>query len=380
MKYRVIVFNGYYFPAKNYGGPSTSVENMIEACSNEIDFFVIVVNHDFGDSTKLTDIKPGWNNHGKAQVLYVDDKEFTTKNIRRWIRELKPSSIYLSGVLSPRNLRYIFASKKERVHVIVPPRGEVNDNAVKRKAYKKRPYFVFLKLFSVYKKCIFHATSQAEADGLKKYLGISQEKIILLPNVPKKIVYGHPVEKKTGRLHAVYIARICRTKNLAEALNALSNVNGRVVYDIYGPIEDEQYWKECQDIISSLPDNIKVSYLGLAEPKDVQNIYLNCDCTILPTVTENYGHSIVEALTAGCPCIIPCGTTPWDLIEKNAGFTSKLGDILKLKEIIQIMIEMNSGTYTQLIESTYKFANDNLMPKDVLREYVKMFSGGNRKQ
>lgn len=376
MKRRVIIFNGYYFPAQNYGGPSTSVENMIEACSEMLDFYLIVANHDFGNSKKFSGIKDGWNNYGKAKVKYVNDKDFTTKNIRAWIREVKPISIYLSGVLSFRNLRYILAARKEHIKVIIPPRGEVNDNAVKRKSYKKRPYFIFLRLIKAYDKCAFHATSKAEAEGLKKYLHIESSRIEILPNIPKKIIYGHIVEKKIGNLHAVFVARICKTKNLLEALRALKNINGNVVYDIYGPIEDEQYWRECQAVMAYLPRNVMVSYQGVAGVKDIKDIYIHSECIILPTITENYGHSIVEALVTGCPCIIPQETTPWDSINNYAGYTYKLGEIGKLQEAIQKIIDMDNDQYVNLVNNTYKFAEDNFISTNLVHRYIKLFTEG----
>lgn len=37
---------------------------------------------------------------------------------------------------------------------------------------------------------------------------------------------------------------------------------------------------------------------------------------LLPTLDENYGHVIQEALSAGCPCILS-DQTPWQDWEKN---------------------------------------------------------------
>lgn len=373
MKDRVLVFNGYYFPAKKYGGPATSIENMVEACSDAMDFFIIVVNHDFGATEKFTSIHEGWNDRGKAKVLYVDDDQFTVKNIVAWIDEIKPISIYLGGVLSIRNIRYIIAARRKKVKVIVPPRGEVLDNAVKRKQFKKMVFFAFLRLFDVYKHCYFHATSEAERNGVMKYLGVSSDHIILLPNIPKQITDGHTFEKTTGTLNAVYIARICKTKNLLEAIKSLSHVKGHVLYRIYGPMEDEQYWSECKAVMKTLPPTIKIEYMGALDSGLVGNVYRQSDCTVLPTVTENYGHSIAESLVAGCPCIIPQGTTPWDSIDLQAGFTYPLGNEACLAEIIQKMVDMDQKEYSELIQSTYAYARDRISSVSLIKDYMNMF-------
>ena len=373
MKDRVLVFNGYYFPAKNYGGPATSIENMVEACSDALEFFIIVVNHDFGATEKFTSIREGWNERGKAKVLYVDDDQFTVKNIAAWIDEVKPVSIYLGGVLSIRNIRYVLAAKRKKVKIIVPPRGEVLDNAVKRKRFKKLAFFSFLRLFDVYKHCYFHATSEAERNGIIKYLGVSANQIILLPNIPKQVAEGHIIEKTAGTLNAVYIARICKTKNLLEAIGSLTHVKGRVHYRIYGPMEDEQYWSECEAVIKTVPPTVNIEYMGALDSNLVGDVYRQSDCTILPTVTENYGHSIAESLVAGCPCIIPQGTTPWDSIDLQAGFTYPLGNETRLAEIIQKMVDMDQKEYSELIQSTYAYARDRISSVSLIKDYTKMF-------
>ena len=114
----------------------------------------------------------------------------------------------------------------------------------------------------------------------------------------------------------------------------------------------------------------------MAEANDVRNIYFNCECNILPTVTENYGHSIVEALVAGCPCIIPQGTTPWDAINARAGYTYKLGDIEGLQEVIQKMIDMNNEEYKNLVENTYQFSKDNFVSENLVSGYIRLFNEG----
>ena len=62
-----------------------------------------------------------------------------------------------------------------------------------------------------------------------------------------------------------FASRISKKKNLKFALNVLNDIrlhNFQLSFDIWGPIEDAAYWRECKKIISGLPKNIKVSYLG----------------------------------------------------------------------------------------------------------------------
>lgn len=88
-------------------------------------------------------------------------------------------------------------------------------------------------------------------------------------------------------------------KNLLYALELLSMVSKRVSFDIYGPIEDENYWHKCQRKIKQMPDNMNVSYKGVLVPYDVQKVFGKYDFFLFPAFGENYGHVIAESLLAG---------------------------------------------------------------------------------
>ena len=55
-------------------------------------------------------------------------------------------------------------------------------------------------------------------------------------------------------------------KNLLAALEILRNVRQAITYDIYGPIEDEAYWRRCLKVIDTLPPHICVNYKGPLDP------------------------------------------------------------------------------------------------------------------
>ena len=374
MKDKVLIFNGYYLPAKNYGGPATSIYNLVENCFDKLDFYIIVLNHDYGEEEPFCGITKDWMKVGHANVLYVDDNAFTITNIKRWLEDIKPNVVYLGGILSPRNLKYVFACRSKSVPVIIPPRGEICEKAVEIKAYKKKPYLCILKLLRIYNKCFFHTTAENETDGLKKYLGITNNRIYQLPNISRPIKQNKKNTKIEGRLKAVYLARICSSKNLKEALRSLKNVKREVDYSIYGTIEDKDYWDECQEIIKDLPSNIHVEYMGIASPTDVETVFSNSECFLFPTVTENYGHSIAESLSNGCPCIIPRSTTPWDDINHICGETYELGNINELADKIEFFAGMNDTEYQSYIERLYEYMRKRIDNSNVIEKYLEMFT------
>ena len=76
------------------------------------------------------------------------------------------------------------------------------------------------------------------------------------------------------------------------------------------------YWEKCQRIIDDLPENIQVKYNGTIGHEKVVREMASHDLFFLPTLGENFGHVIFEALAAGCPILIS-DQTPWRNLEKR---------------------------------------------------------------
>ena len=74
------------------------------------------------------------------------------------------------------------------------------------------------------------------------------------------------------------------------------------------------------------------------------------DLFFLPTLGENYGHAVHEALAAGVPPLIS-DQTPWrDLDEKGVGFVRELDDPECFVAVIQ-----NLALYTSEEQAALKF-------------------------
>ena len=65
-----------------------------------------------------------------------------------------------------------------------------------------------------------------------------------------------------------------------------------------------------------MPENIQVSYKGSVESDKVPGILKDYHFFLMPSEGENFGHGILEALTAACPVIIS-DKTPWTDLRKK---------------------------------------------------------------
>ena len=372
----LLIFNGYYIPAKNYGGPSASIRNFTMACADTFDIRIIVRNHDYGDNHPYGNILDGWNNVYGASVLYCPDESFNMGNYKKWILDNHPVAIWLCGIYSLYTPFITRFAGKLGIKVIMSPRGSLNTSAVHYKAYKKLPFLFIERITKVYRNTYFHSTCADETLGIMQYLNIHIDHIYEIPNLP--LTYNGSIarEKKEGYIKIIYIARITPIKNLLTAIKAVKMLSCSAVFDIYGSIENEEYWNTCLKEMADLPLNIQIKYCGILSPDDVGNYLLQYHCMLLPTTTENYGHSIAEALTYGCPVIISKGTTPWDCVNGNAGYTVPLYDLSAYKSAIEAIADLDQEKYGKYINQTKKFISDSINIENIKQKYIEMIDNG----
>lgn len=326
-----------FFPGKKYGGPPVSVDNF---CSlmGAFECFVVARNHDLRDPAPYTGIHEGWNDRGNCKVRYLPDAEYNTASFEAIIEELRPDWIYLQSLFQRCVVPCLYLAKKHGIKVMLAPRGELCKGAF-RKKYKKIPYIAVLHLLGLLKGVSFQSTSQEESEAIAHWLGGREDTIHFLSNVPSIPGGSFPRrEKKSGSAKLVFLSRIHPKKNLLSAIRYLNGVEGNVTFDIYGSMEDEDYWKECEAAIGLLPSNIQVRYCGLVGHDQVHQVFSRYDAFLFPTLSENYGHVIVEALQVGCPVIVS-DQTPWlDLEDHGAGWAIALNDEAGFRKAISEVV------------------------------------------
>lgn len=357
---KILIIMGGFFPGQKYGGPPVSVDNFCSLLKEECDCFIVTCNHDMDNNNAYPNIHPGWNDRGNCNVLYLSDKEYKYKTFEAVIKEISPDVIYLQGLFQYCVIPCLILAKKYNISVMLAPRGELCSGAFKKK-YKKLPYIAFLKAFNLLKNVYFQATSDEESEAIKRILDADKEKVHFMTNIPSipkdRNIY---VDKKEGQAKLIFISRIVPKKNLHVALDFLKNVKGKVTFDIYGSLEDEQYWFECRKKIAELPENIKVVYKGSVSHDEVHETFKRYDAFLFPTLSENFGHVIAEALMVGCPVIIS-DQTPWtDVNNIEGGWSIALENSKKFVEAIQIIVNASPQEEHKYKENILKYIYEKL--------------------
>jgi glycosyltransferase involved in cell wall biosynthesis len=156
-------------------------------------------------------------------------------------------------------------------------------------------------------------------------------------------------------------------KNLHFALQIIARIRMPVLFDIYGPVTDEAYWQRCQVNIDSLPSHVQVNYRGAAPPDQVREIMSSHDLFFLPTLGENFGHVIAEALSAGTPVLI-ADTTPWrDLEAAGVGWDLRLDEEQSFLRCIEHCARLGAEEYEAWRASIRRFAATRLRDPEVIK-------------
>jgi glycosyltransferase involved in cell wall biosynthesis len=166
------------------------------------------------------------------------------------------------------------------------------------------------------------------------------------------------LQKSPGTARFAFLSRLTRKKNLHYFLERLRKVKqGRVEVDVIGPLEDPAYSKECMSIANELTDNISVRFLGPFSNHEALKIVFDSHFFVLPTLNENFGYVMLEALAVGCPLLISDKTIWNNVIDENAGWAIPLESKAEWIETINRCVAMDQHEYRKMSENAVHFAN-----------------------
>lgn len=334
-KPRIVIATGYFPPAYRAGGVSKTIANLVEALSDEFAFEVHCAHSDLGGI--ILDVPPRVQRPGGADVHYHSFKAMGWREVSRWSHGA--DLLYLTSFFSPLFSIKVAAARKiwgaRTTPMLIAPHGELAAEVLELKSLKKRVGITGLRLTGLYSGAAWHASTSLEArqiaEALPRLGGQSGPIFVAADIAASDRVYVDPAFRKEPRI--VFFGRISPVKNLDFALRVLRDVKAPTSLDIIGPIDSEEHWAQCRALIADLPPHHRVSYLGPITPDRVAATLAEYDLYLLPTRTENFGHSIQEALAAGLPALIS-DNTPWrDLQKQGAGWDLPLSEPLFVEAI-----------------------------------------------
>lgn len=396
----VLVLLETYLPGYKAGGPIRSIANIVRALGDEFKFRIVTLDRDHGETVPYPNIHTGtWTSLDGVPILYLSPGLRGLLSMCSLLRSVKRDHVlYLNSVFARRSslvplfMCWLRLCRPRRI--VLAPRGEFMPGALSIKPLRKRLFIRAARWSGLFRGVLWNATSELEREEIMRRFPTStaidlsagsvagalrheQVQRSLITNVPEiafpELIAPTRPRKVSGRLTILFLARIARIKNLSAALQAVAGLSGDIVFDIYGPQEDNAYWRECLQRIDRLPANIRVRYCGAVEHNRTSGIFGRYDVFLLPTCGESFGHVIYEALSAGCPVLIS-DRTPWHGLEaEGAGWELPLEEPGRFRTMLQWFVEADEQVYCKFAQNAHNYLRRRLPDPTTIDAHRQLF-------
>ncbi len=175
-----------------------------------------------------------------------------------------------------------------------------------------------------------------------------------------------------NNLKFLFVGRLIREKGLNELLNSfeliLKNYKN-IKLDIIGSLNQNNKSSLSLKTINYYENINNINFLGHID--ELEKIYKNYDCLILPSYREGCSRAILEAGASGLPVItndVPgCNNI---IINDYNGFLSKPKNIQSLYKTIEKFIKQDTQTFFKMRDNSIKYIIKHFDEKIVFIKYL----------
>ncbi len=196
--------------------------------------------------------------------------------------------------------------------LIVSPRGTFSPVALQRSWHVKQAFWWLKQRRVVEAAACLHATSEQEYRDIRAF-GLLQPVAVVPNGVDIPEIDDRPANPERHTL--LFLGRIHPIKGLdmlLEAWGTLSSTHPDWDLVIAGSDADG-YQQELQEL-AGRNGLERISFAGPLYGGDKHKAYCAADLYVLPSRSENFGHTVAEALARGTPVVTTTGT-PWGPVE-----------------------------------------------------------------
>lgn len=374
-KRKILIFTDWYVPGFKAGGPIKSVYNLVTLLEKDFDIYVFTSDSDLGENPYKDIESDVWLKRSNHQVYYCSDSNHSYALIKEQYASLKPDVVYINGVFSAKySIAPLRSLKNKSSKLIVAPRGMLSSGALGLKSTKKKLFLVCVRMLKWFKNVEWHVTSKDEKESLVRRVN-PKRKINLIRNVVLPLQKSsRPEWGIDSSIKMIFVGRISRVKNIEFFINVLNKYNQprTIEFDIIGSCEDKIYWNNCLKKVSDKA-NYKMNYIGELKSNLIVSKLKDYHLFVSPSLNENFGHSIVEAMQVGLPLLIS-NQTPWkNLEEYNAGWDLPLDEEFWIEKLNEFT-KMSESKYSSMSTSVMDYLSSELDIEQIRKSYLNLFS------
>lgn len=284
------------------------------------------------------------------------------------------------------------ACRKLSKPYILRPCGMLDRWSLSQSAWKKKLYLRLIASSVITDAAAIHFTSEEEKinslvagnekRGVVIPLGLPESTYQDLPG-PEAFIRRFPDLR--GKRILLFLSRLHYKKQpdvVIKAFHKISAMDDRLVLVIAGS-GDYQYLSELQTLARELGISDRVIFTGLLNAIAVREAMCAAYIFVLPSLQENFGIAVAEAMAAGCPVIVSEQVNlAAEIRSANAGIVCK-SDIEETAAAMQRLINDNKlrtdmgANGRELILNKFTWAKIAI---DMISVYQKILSSSDRAQ
>lgn len=208
-----------------------------------------------------------------------------------------------------------FACHKAGVPYIISPRGTIYPETIALKsASAKKLYYSLIAEKCLTRAAAIHYTAQDEQDKVTNYLKLKVPSFIIpnginlssydeLDSLP---AFNSLYSQLNNQPYLLFLGRISAKKGIDILIRAYKNIVAKYpdyYLVIVGPNE-EGYQETIENLVREHNLTNRIIFTGMLEGDKKLAAYRDASAFILPSHSENFGMSVVEAMACGTPVII----------------------------------------------------------------------------
>lgn len=237
--------------------------------------------------------------------------------------------------------------KKHQIPYLIRPHGTLDPYIYRRHRWRKRITEFLFQNKHLKDAAGIHCTTEEEAELAKPYL--YDAKTYVIPNglffddyenLPEKGLFTSQYPELKNKKIILFMGRINFKKGIDILVKSMSQIvkkhlDAHLV--LAGPDNDDYLakiyqWIREEDIKNS------VTYVGMVQGKEKLALLRDADIFVLPSYTENFGISVVEAMACGLPVVISTNVNIWHEIKKaDAGIVTECAPMQVSDAIVRLL-------------------------------------------
>ncbi len=301
-----------YVPAWKHGGPIRSVHGLCKALAargHQVTVFTTDVDTDgtvpVGQAVALDGVEVWYFPVTAPRRLYRSPRMGAA--LRQRVAGF--DVVHLHSVFLWPTAAAARAAERAGVPDLLAPRGMLVPDLLRRRGrWRKAAWLRFVERRTLVHAAGLHVTAELEAEEARK-LDLPLPRFFVVPNgidpepVPSPDAPAAPVrDLLAGPPVLLYLGRLSWKKGLDRLIPSLARVPGAVL--AVAGNDEEGIRPQLEALSREAGVAGRVRFLGPVDGADKAALLHGCAALVLPSYSENFGNSVLEAMAAGRPVAV----------------------------------------------------------------------------